>query len=145
MQVNWKIKCMFYIVGRLFILVVYHFRFGVSFIFASNTHLCITVACLILYDAEKTLMEVYLEKEVNRKEKEKWSTILNNLPIFVTIYDKVTHQIKHLNHHFKRTFGITSFTDDMVIRSIKQPQNMKIKDKSSHIQLLNSESAQIKK
>jgi hypothetical protein len=33
-------------------------------------------------------MDVVYEMEVNRKEKNKWISILDTLPLFVMIYDK---------------------------------------------------------
>jgi uncharacterized membrane protein len=107
MQVNWKIKSITYAIVRLFVLISFKIRFGVGFIFVTNTWLCIIYAIIFLYDAEKTLMEVYLEKEQNREDKDKWGAVLNNLPLFITIYDKAKRQIKYVNQHFKRTFGVT--------------------------------------
>jgi hypothetical protein len=50
------------------------------------------------------MMDVYYEKETNRKEKDKWIKILDTLPIFVMIYDKAKQEVRHLNKHFKDTF-----------------------------------------
>jgi hypothetical protein len=49
------------------------------------------------------MMDVYFEKELNRREKVKWLSVLNTLPYFVMIYDRVTDSIKYLNNHLKRT------------------------------------------
>jgi hypothetical protein len=43
------------------------------------------------------MMELYFEKEENRKEKIKWLSVLNMMPFFVIIYDKAGEQIKYLN------------------------------------------------
>jgi hypothetical protein len=50
------------------------------------------------------MMEVYYEKELNRKEKDKWIKVLDTLPIFVMIYDRAKQQVKHINEHFRSTF-----------------------------------------
>jgi hypothetical protein len=47
--------------------------------------------------------------EANIKEKKKWISVLDTLPIFVMIYDKAKDSIRHVNNHFKSVFFPTYY------------------------------------
>lgn len=89
MLLNWKGKAMFFSGAKTGIIICYWARYGqISYSFILSTIVTMAYVSIILYDGEQTLMAVYLEKEENRKEKVKWISILDTLPIFVMIYDK---------------------------------------------------------
>jgi c-di-AMP phosphodiesterase-like protein len=105
MSKNWKTKSLFFSAARLLIMISHILRYSsISVTYMLSTIFAIFFGCILLYDSEESMMDVYYEKEVNRKEKNKWMKILDTLPIFVMIYDKAKQEVKYLNQHFKDTF-----------------------------------------
>jgi hypothetical protein len=51
----------------------------------------------LLHDSEEVMLEIYEEREHNRKEKLKWISILDTLPIFVMIFDKAKQKATYIN------------------------------------------------
>jgi hypothetical protein len=86
---NWKIRAMFFGFTRFIILCSYFCKYDhVSLSPILGTFWAILFGCILLYDSEESLMDIYTVKEENRKEKNKWISILDKLPIFMMIYDK---------------------------------------------------------
>jgi hypothetical protein len=58
----------------------------------------------MVHDSEEVMFEIYVEKEINRKEKLKWISILDSLPIFVMIFDKAKQKVTYINQYFRSIF-----------------------------------------
>lgn len=113
---NWKIKSLFFASSRLSIYGIYWVRFdGLSFTNFLGQITTIIFCCILLYDSEQTMMDVYFQKEENRKEKVKWMSIMDTLPIFVMIFDKCKQQVTYINQHFKSTFFKKIFKSQLLI------------------------------
>ena len=101
---------MFFTSAKICQFFVYWVRYGgLSFSYTLGLTIVVAFCCISLYDAEETMMDLYYEKEENRKEKMQWISILDSLPIFVLIYDKTKEKVKYINQHFKSTFFNTKF------------------------------------
>jgi hypothetical protein len=79
------------------ILIIGYKHEGLSYTYFIGQLSTIFVVSIFFLDSESSMMEIYFEKEENRKEKTKWLSVLNMMPFFVMIYDKAGEQITYVN------------------------------------------------
>lgn len=95
---NWKMKTYFFLAARLVNVVFIAWEHnGFCFTYLVAQAVSFVFCTLMLYDSEQAMMDLYYEKEENRKEKVKWLSVLNTLPFFVMVYDKSLQKVNFLN------------------------------------------------
>jgi hypothetical protein len=86
--------------------ILYNYVFTIGDI-SSSYILCVGTTCVFIstfyYEQEAAFMEIYDMNTTNEKEKLKWISVLDTLPFFVVIYDKLKQKITYINNHISNT------------------------------------------
>eukprot|EP00347_Sterkiella_histriomuscorum_P016165 403354236 len=132
-NINWKLKTYFYAFARLLLMAILYYKAGgMSQIYVLSQIVPVVLNCLLLRDFEVNLLEIYHMNLFNIQEKTKWLSILDNLPFFIVIYNKIQGKITFYNQGIKKLFN-TTFNGNKVLENLfSQELTIKMKKDGFH-------------
>lgn len=70
---------------------------SLSISFIMSTFLTVMFVAKFFHESEAAFCEIYSMNKDNEKEKIKWMSVLETIPFYVVIYDKMKEKISYIN------------------------------------------------
>ena len=81
-----------------------------SFMFINANLAIISIIIILSWESENNFREIFIMNKDNEKEKVKWFSILDSLPFYIMIYDRIKEKLSYLNKYSKETLFPTFIT-----------------------------------